>query len=111
MITLDDDMRQVLYILCQHCVDIMGGWMPYPMWAIAEQSKFSKWKTRKTLNKLRDAGYCEVISEILSEDNLLPYRGWTITKKAHETDEYKRANLKEAKLCAECFGGNYEQYL
>ena len=63
------------------------------------------YKTRKELKKLKEQGlvvserYCEV-----GEDGNCLINGYTITEKAKETEEYKKARAEERKLCYESFG-------
>lgn len=109
---MDERTSKVFYALCRHCVSIMDGWVPYPAWAIAQSCGLTIHQTRRELNKLRDLGLCAVdIMALDKEDYILPYRGWQITRQARTTQQYKEAELQEAKLCAECFGGTVESYL
>ena len=34
----------------------------------------------------------------------IPYHGWTITDKARETEEYKKAWAEEVEICRDVFG-------
>ena len=109
---MDERTDKVFTALCNHCVNIMDGWVPYPAWAIAQSCGLTIHQTRSELNRLRGMGLCTVDTMALDkEDYILPYRGWQVTRKAKGTQQYKDAELEEAKLCAECFGGSVESYL
>ena len=99
-------MNDVLYHLCRHCVGIMDGWMPYPAWCIAEQCGISISTARRRLRKLKADGYVDSVVCYRDPEDYgpLPYHGWTITPKAQETPEYKKAWEAEKKLCREVFG-------
>lgn len=98
-------MNKVLYRLCRHCVGIMDGWIPYPSTILCETCELSLYKTRKELKKLKEQSlviserYCEV-----GEDGNYLISGYTITEKAKETEEYKKALAEERKLCQEVYG-------
>lgn len=107
-------MNQILYALCRHCVGIMDGWRPFPAWAVAQQAGVSLYAARKELRRLKQEGIVDTISEKPSADDcecVVPYHGWTITRKAYDTEEYIAAANKEAEICAECFGSTKEDYL
>ena len=107
-------MNQILYALCRHCVGIMDGWRPFPAWAVAQQAGVSLYAARKELRRLKQEGIVYTISEKPSVDDcecVVPYHGWTITRKAYDTEEYIAAANKEAEICAECFGSSKEDYL
>lgn len=98
-------MNEVLYRLCRHCVSIMDGWIPYPSTILSEICELSLYKTRKELKKLKEQGL--VISErycAVEEDGNCLVSGYTITEKAKETEEYKKAFAEERKLCQEVYG-------
>lgn len=94
-------MNETLYALCRHCADVMDGWMPYPARAIAEQTGVSVSTARRRLRKLKEQGYVCVVCENLapSDEMPKPYHGWTITAKAEETEEYKKAYKEEMEIC------------
>lgn len=111
-IAMNERTSNVFTALCRHCVSIMDGWVPYPAWAIAQSCGLTLYQTRKELHRLRDMGLCAVDTMILDrEDYMLPYHGWQITKEARATPQYQEAELQEAELCAQCFGGTVESYL
>ena len=103
---------KVLADLCGHCVGIMDGWVPYPARLIAKHLNITLYATRKALKRLKELGLVESISMVLdSEECSLPYHGFTVTKKAKKTLEYKNEAWKEAAICAECFGGEIKDWL
>lgn len=97
-------MNEVLYRLCRHCVSIMDGWVPYPSTILSKVCDMSLYKTRKELKRLKELGYvksdrwCNV-----EEDGNYLVSGYTITEKAKETEEYKKAHAEEANICKWCF--------
>lgn len=97
-------MNDVLYKLCRCCVGILDGWHPVPAWLIAEQLNLTTNQARYKLRKLKQLGFVETRSEFLDdEERTIPYHGWTITDKAYETEEYKKALEEERKLCKKYF--------
>lgn len=97
-------MNDVLYQLCRHNVSIMGGWHPVPARLIAEHLNLTTNQARYRLRKLKQAGFANTFSELLGdEERMIPYHGWTITDKAKETEEYKKAWEEERALCKKCF--------
>lgn len=102
-------MNKTLFVLCRHVVGIMDGYYPLPAWAVAKSTGVSVSTARRRLRKLKEDGYADTTStppEPWEESDYgqLPYHGWTITEKAHETEEYKKALTEERKLCLETFG-------
>lgn len=98
-------MNEVLYHLCRHCVNIMDGWVPYPSTILCKACNLSLYKTRKELKALKEQGY--VVSDRYTESTLdgqILINGYTITKKAKETEEYKKAFKAEARTVKEIFG-------
>lgn len=97
-------MNEVLYRLCRHNVSIMDGWIPFPSTILSKLCNMSLYKTRKELKRLKDLGYvkadrwCDV-----GEDRNYLVNGYTITEKAKETEEYKKAYSEEANICKWCF--------
>ena len=64
----------------------------------------SLYKTRKELKALKEQGY--VISDRYTEsteDGQILINGYTITEKAKETEEYKKAFAEEKQAVKECF--------
>lgn len=99
-------MNEVLYHLCRHDVGIMDGWHPHPAWAIARQAGISLSTARRRLRKLKEEGLARTFSEKADEDSeySLPYHGWGITDQAKETEEYKKAERREVKICRKVWG-------
>ena len=99
-------MDQVLFRLCRHCVGIMDGYVPYPAWAIAKSCNVSLSTARRRLRELKKHGLAETTCLVFSSDDdyRLPYWGWTITKNAVETEEYKAAWEIEKEICRKVFG-------
>ena len=82
----------------------MGGWHPVPARLIAEHLNLTTNQARYRLRKLKQAGFANTFSELLDdEERMIPYHGWTITDKAEETEEYKKAWEEERDLCKKCF--------
>ena len=97
-------MNKVLYQLCRRKVSIMDVWLTMPARSIAECLNLTASQTHYQLRKLKKLGYVKTISEdVIGEDFHLSYHGWTITNKAKETEEYKKAWEEERELCKECF--------
>ena len=93
-------MNEILYILCCHQLNMIDGRIPYPARKIAEQIGLNLTATRKGLRQLKEQGYVDSTCVYLCADALtsdhegFPYRGWTITEKTFQTDEYKRRQKK-----------------
>lgn len=98
-------MDDILYTLCSHCVGIMDGWFPYPATEIAKRLNISVHKVRYHLKKLKELGFVESCHEggMTEDGDVFCCWGWTITKKAFDTEEYKKAYAKERQICKECF--------
>lgn len=98
-------MNEILYILCRHNVSIMDGWYPFLSTVISKTLDISLYKTRKELKKLKEQGLVESCIDIISGDEgTCILRGYRITEKAKEMEEYKKAFEEERKICKECFG-------
>lgn len=98
-------MNQILYLLCRHTLNIIYGWRPYPSTSLSKHCGLSLYRTRKELKKLKDQGL--VVSDIqtISDDEgTAIIRGYTITNKAKETEEYKKAHEEEREICIKVFG-------
>ena len=98
-------MDRILYVLCRYNVNIMDGWHPFPATAIAESLKISVHKVRYHLKKLKQQGLVNSFYEGGQTEDGEVYCcwGWTITKKAFSTEEYKKAHEEERELCKKCF--------
>lgn len=98
-------MNDVLLTLCRINTSIMNGWYPYPARLIAENLGITIHQARYQLNKLREQGLVKVVTEVIGdEDGYLPYRGWSITEKAKQTEEYQKAFEREREICQSIFG-------
>ena len=98
-------MNDVLYRLCRHNVSIMDGWRPFPSTCLSVVCKLSLYQTRKELKKLKEQGLVESCIDSISDDvGTSVLRGYHITEKAKETEEYKKAWQEEREICKECFG-------
>lgn len=103
-------MNEILYILCSHQLNMIDGWIPYPARKIAEQTSINLTAARKGLRQLKEQGYVDSTCVYLGTDALtsdhegFPYRGWTITEKTFQTDEYKKAAKEEKRIIEEVFG-------
>lgn len=98
-------MNKVLYHLCLHCVDIMDGYLPFPSTILSELCNLSLYKTRKELKSLKEQGY--VIADRYTEsteDGQILLNGYTITEKAKETEEYKKAFEIERNIVKDVWG-------
>lgn len=97
-------MDEILYCLCCHCVG-NNGWRPFPATAIAQILGMSVHKVRYHLRKLRAKGLVDSFYEggITEDGDVFCYRGWTITKDAFSTEEYKKAHEREREICKKCF--------
>ncbi len=107
------EMNKVLYHLCRHCVSIMDGFVspivdcfvPLPSTVLCKLCGLSLYKTRKELKNLKEQGYVVAgrCAEHTEERTIL-INGYTITDKAKETEEYKKAYQEEREVCWEAFG-------
>lgn len=103
-------MNNVLYKLCLHCVSIMDGYMPYPSTILSKSCNLSLYKTRKELKSLKEQGY--VVADRYTEnteDGQILLNGYTITEKAKETEEYKKAFEVERKIVKDVYGFELSQ--
>lgn len=99
-------MNDTLYHLCRICCDIMDGWRPVPAWVIAEATGVSVSTALRRLRKLKEDGLARVICENAAPDDEmpLPRRGWAITDKTRQTEEFKKAWAEEVEICRDVFG-------
>lgn len=97
-------MNKVLYHLCQHDVSIMDGWVPFPSTALSQVCGMTLYQTRKELKKLKEQGLVTSDMQIIHDDEgTTILRGYIITKKGMQTEEYKKAYNEERELCKKCF--------
>ena len=84
--------KKVLYVLCCHCLDVYCGYLPLPSTLIAKDLDISLYKARKTLTALKGYGYIESFCSCeKDEEGNHVLRGYRITAKAKNTEEYKQA--------------------
>ena len=98
------DKARVFDIICQHCVSIMGGWIPYPSTCIAKTTGWRLYYVRKLLKELKHEGLID--SDLYvdqGEERPILIRGYVITEKGKDTDEYRMAWETERRICKECF--------
>ena len=100
------DKDKVFEILCQHCVSVMDGWVPYPSTCIAGSLGWKLSYVRRLLKQLKQEGlidsdlYVETGSDL---DRPILVRGYVLTKKALDTKQYETAWETERQACLECF--------
>ena len=84
----------------------MDGWVPYPSTFIASQLNISVDKVRYQLKKLKEQELVESFryGGQTEDGDVYCMRGFRITDKAKETEEYKKALEEEKEICKECFG-------
>lgn len=101
-------MNEVLYELCCHYINTNDcSNAPVSARSVSFSLNLTVNQARYRLRKLKKLGYVETCSGyVISEDCRLPYYGWTITDKAKETEEYKKAWEEERALCKKCFDMN-----
>lgn len=103
---------KVFRSLCRHDCDFMSSWIPLPTTVIARTLNVSLYQCRKQMKELVGEGLAISCSAIIDkEESLLPYHGFKMTEKGRSTDIYRYIALKEARICAECFGGTVESWL
>ncbi len=98
------DKDRVFNILCQHCNSIMAGWIPYPSTCIAETTGWRLYYVRKLLKELKQEGLID--SDLYvdqGEERPILIRGYVVTEKGKNTNEYRLAHEVERKICKECF--------
>ena len=98
--------------LCSHDCDFMSSWIPLPTTVIARILNVSVYQCRKQMKKLVEEGLAASCAAVIDrEESCLPYHGFTITDKGRRTDIYRYNALKNARICAKCFGGTVESWL
>ena len=100
-----NDRTKIFSILCQHCCSIMDGWIPYPSTAIHERMPYiSLYAVRKHLKALKQEGL--ITSDLYvdqGDERPILVRGYVVTAKGRDTNEYRSAHEIERKICKECF--------
>lgn len=98
------DKARVFNILCQHCCSIMDGWIPYPSTCIAGTTGWRLYYVRKLLKQLKQEGL--ITSDLYveqGEEHPILVRGYIVTEKGKDTEEYRTAWEVERRICKECF--------
>lgn len=100
------DKSKIFAILCEHCCNIMDGWVPYPSTVMHSHfPHLSLYKVRKYLNALRQEGLVDTELWVESgEEHPILVRGWVVTKEGRNTAEFEMAHQDERRRCLECFG-------
>lgn len=100
-------MSDVLYTLCRHCTGIWYCWYPYPSTLLSKVCNKSLYQTRKELKILKEQGYIKSDKYCaVTEDGNYLINGYTITEKAKETEEYRKAYAEAKRLFNWCFNIN-----
>lgn len=83
----------------------MDGWHPFPATDIAKILNMSVHKVRYHLRELKRQGLVNSFYEggQTEDGEVFCFHGWTVTKNAYTTEEYKKAHNEERELCKECF--------
>lgn len=82
----------------------MDGWIPYPSTCIAGTTGWRLYYVRKLLKELKQEGLID--SDLWVEpgdERPILVRGYVLTEKGKNTDEYRQAWERERQLCKECF--------
>ena len=98
-------MNEVLYELCCYCINKNDrSKTPVTSRSVSFSLNLTVNQTRYRLRKLKKLGYVKTSSGyVINEECRLPYYGWTITDKAKETEEYKKAWEEKRELCKKYF--------
>lgn len=103
---------RVFATLCFMCADFMYGWVPHSCPKISWYLKISLYKCRKAMKSLVADGLAERTAEISTviygNDVMIPINGFTITKKAKETEIYKYMIKREERIIKEVYGWDIE---
>lgn len=98
------DKNSIFYILCRHHVSIVDGWIPVPSMCLSRLTDMSLYKTRKKLKELKSQGLVD--SDLWvepGEERPILVRGYIVTEKGKQTEEYREAYEEERDLCKKCF--------
>lgn len=98
------DKNSIFYVLCRHSVSIMDGWIPFPSTCIAQVTQIDLKTVRKELKRLKKEGLVDSDLYVeMGEERPILVRGYIVTKKGMETEEYKHAHEMERRICKEVF--------
>lgn len=98
------DKNIIFYVLCRHSVSIMDGWIPYPSTCIAHSTQIDLKTVRKELKRLKKEGLIDSDLYVeTGEDRPILVRGYIVTEKGKQTEEYKHAQEIERRICKEVF--------
>jgi DNA-binding PadR family transcriptional regulator len=92
----------------------MDGWIPYPSTCIAGTTGWRLYYVRKLLKELKQEGL--ITSDLWVEqgdERPILVRGYVLTEKGKDTDEYRQAWERERQICKECFDfdiGDVDRY-
>lgn len=98
------DKNIIFYVLCRHSVSIMDGWIPFPSTCIAQTTQIDLKIVRKELKRLKQEGLVDSDLYVeMGEERPILVRGYILTEKGKETEEYKCAHEVERRICKEVF--------
>lgn len=98
------DKNSIFYILCRHSVSIMDGWIPFPSTCIAYVTQLDLKVVRKELKRLKKEGLVDSDLYVeMGEERPILVRGYIVTEKGEQTEEYREAYEEERNLCKKCF--------
>lgn len=98
------DKNSLFYIICRHCVSIMDGWIPVPSTCLSHLTGMSLYQTRKKLKELKEQGLVDSDLYVeMGEERPILVRGYIVTEKGKQTEEYKHAHEAERRICKEVF--------
>ncbi len=99
------DKSKIFSILCNHSCNIMDGWIPLPSTVIHTQiPSITLYAVRKHLKALKQEGFID--SDLYveqGEEHPILVRGYIVTEKGKDTEEYRTAWEVERRICKECF--------
>ena len=94
----------ILYSLCMHSVSIMDGWIPFPSTCIALVTQIDLKTVRKELKRLKKEGLVDSDLYVeAGEERPILVRGYIVTERGKQTEEYKHAHEVERRICKEAF--------
>lgn len=98
------DKNSILYVICRHSVSIMDGWIPFPSTCIAHVTQIDLKTVRKELKRLKKEGLVDSDLYVeLDEERPILVRGYIVTEKGKQTEEYREAYEEEREICKQCF--------